>query len=317
MPDSLTDMNMETVHFGSMEKFAAETVTGIGKFDGVHLGHRAVLKTIVQEAESRGLSPAVFTFREFPAEFYLCGWDEKLSLLKDSGVKICFWCDLDEVVHMSRMEFLDILLASGASTLVVGYDFHFGAGRKGNIQFLREMQQEKKFKLIVVPPQKVNGAVVNSSETRRLIKRGEVEEANNFLGRHFSVSGTVIEGISIGRTIGFPTANLALDNDIRIGEGVYAGWALLGKKTYKAAVVTGVSPTFHDGINKFEVFLIGFESRNIYGEKMKVFLSQKMRNQIKFPDKESLKLRIAEDVKEIESLLSNQPVPCYSEIDSH
>ncbi len=303
---------MKTIHFRDMGKFRCETVTGIGKFDGVHLGHRAVLDTIVKDAENTTLAPAVFTFRKFPAEFLLCGWDEKLALLKNSGIKVCFWCDLDEVMHLSPATFLDILLGTGVKTLVVGYDFHFGSGRKGNIKFMREMKGEKGFDLKVVPPHKVNGEVVNASEIRSFIRKGDISRANNFLGRHFSVSGEVIKGSNIGNTIGFPTANLKLDNNIRIGEGVYAGWALHGGKIYEAAVVAGISPTFYDGISKFEVFLIGFRGKDIYGERLKVFLFKKLRNQIKFPDKDSLKVRISEDVKEITAILANQPAPRVS-----
>lgn len=216
---------MKKIRFRDIGNFKGEFVTGIGKFDGVHFGHGEVLKKIVAEANTKGLIPAVFTFRKFPAEFMLCGWEEKLSLLKESGIKVCFWCDLEEILHLSPGEFMDILLHAGVKTIVVGYDFHFGAGRKGNIGFLREVKEEKRFNLIVVPPQKVNGAVVNASEIRRFIKKGDVSKANVFLGRYFSVAGKVVKGNNIGSAIGFPTANLVLDKDIRIGEGIYAGWA--------------------------------------------------------------------------------------------
>lgn len=301
---------MKTIHFKDIGKFRGEIVTGIGKFDGVHLGHREILRTIVKEA-NRSLIPAVFTFRKFPAEFLLCGWDEKLSLLKESGMKVCFWCDLDEIAHLSPGKFLDILVSAGVKTLVVGYDFHFGAGRKGNIKFLREMKEEKDFNLVVVPPQKVNGEVVNASQIRSFIKKGEVSKANSLLGRYFSVTGKVIQGSNIGSTLGFPTANLALENNIRIGEGVYAGWAEYKRTIYKAAIVTGVSPTFDDKTNKFEVFIIGFNDEDIYDQKIKVFLFKKLREQIEFPDKKSLKDRIAADVKEITALLDKDLRPNF------
>ncbi len=300
---------MKTIHFSEMGKSMGEFVAGIGKFDGIHLGHRTILETIMRESDKTGCMPAVFTFRKFPAEFFLTGWDEKLSMLEEAGIKVCFWCDLEDVIHLSPEQFLDVLIASGVKTLVVGYDFHFGKERKGSIRFLRGMKGEKGFNLTVVPPLKANGEVVNSSDIRMFIKKGDVAKANVFLGRYFSVAGKVAKGSSIGNTIGFPTANLALENEIRIGEGVYAGWAEYKKKIYKAAVVTGVSPTFADGINKFEAFLIGFDGRDIYGETLKIFLLKKIRGQIKFPDKESLKKRIAADVKEITAVLDTVPVP--------
>jgi len=284
---------------------------GIGKFDGVHLGHRAILKMIVKEAEGKGFIPTVFTFRKFPAEFMLCGWNEKLSLLEGCGIKVCFWCDLEEISYLSPEEFLDILVAFGVRSLVVGYNFHFGKGREGNIQFLQETKKGKTFNLTVVPPQKVKGEVVNASKVRSFIKNGNVLKANEFLGRCFSVEGRVIPGSNIGKKLGFPTANLALENKIQIGEGVYAGWVGYKGKVYKAAIVTGVSPTFEDRISRFEAFIIDFQGQDIYDEKIKVFLYKKLRAQKKFHDIENLRDRITRDVKEITILLDNQPRPVY------
>jgi riboflavin kinase / FMN adenylyltransferase len=301
---------MKTIHFKNIGKLRDNFVIGIGKFDGIHLGHREILKVIVNEANSKGFIPALFTFRNFPVEFFLCGWNEKLSLLKEYGIKLCLWCDLDEISYLSPEEFLDILISSGVRTLVVGYDFHFGKERKGNIKFLKQKKEEKNFGLVVVPPQKINGEVVKSAEIRRFIKKGEMQKTSNFLGRYFSVTGKVIKGSSTGRKLGFPTANLVLENRIQIGEGVYAGWAEYKGKVYKSAIVTGVSPTFEDRISKFEVFIIDFQqSHDIYDERVKVFFYKKIREQKKFPDMESLKDRIAADVREITTILDSQPRP--------
>lgn len=299
---------MEKIHFKDIGRtFRGEFAAGIGKFDGVHLGHREILRTISLEAKKKGFLPAVFTFRKFRAEFMLCGWEEKLTLLKKAGMRVCFWCDIDEIYGLSHGEFLNTMVSAGLKTLVVGYNFRFGAGRKGDIEFLQEQQKKKGFNLIVVPPQRVDGEIVNSSKIRTLIKEGEITRAGDFLGRLFSVNGKVIRGSNIGSTIGSPTANLSLENNVRVGEGVYAGWAQYNKKIYKAAIVAGVPPSFTDKTEKFEVFMINFSGGEIYGEKVKVFLFKKLREQIKFRDKEKLKLRIAADVKEIKSLLEDKP----------
>jgi riboflavin kinase / FMN adenylyltransferase len=300
---------MEIIHFKDIGKFREGIVTGIGKFDGVHLGHQKIIKIILDEAKIRDCIPAVFTFRKFPAEFTLYGWNEKLSLLRISGIKLCLWCDLDEISHISHKRFLDILVSSGVKTLVVGYDFHFGKGRRGNIKFLQSVKEDKGFELVTVPPQKVNGEVVNASKIRRFIKNGEVFRANSLLGRYFSITGKVVPGSNIGKGLGFPTANLVLRNKVHIGEGVYAGWVEYKGVIYKAAIVTGISPTFADRMSKFEVFIIGFEDMDIYGEIIKVFLFKRLREQIRFQDMKSLKTRIDEDVKEITALLNNQSRP--------
>ncbi|MBN1446045.1 MAG: riboflavin biosynthesis protein RibF [Candidatus Omnitrophica bacterium] len=298
---------MEKIHFRDIATFRGEFSAGIGKFDGVHLGHREILGMISSEAERTGGIPAVFTFRKFRAEFMLCGWEEKLALLEKAGIRICFWCDIDEIYGLSHRAFLDTMVSAGLKTLVVGYNFRFGAGRKGDVKFLQKKQKDKKFNLVIVPPRTSGGEIVNSSKIRTLIKKGEIAKANDFLGRTFSVTGKVISGSNTGSTIGFPTANLSLENNVRAGEGVYAGWAVYKDKIYKAAIVAGVPPSFRDKTEKFEVFMINFSGGEIYGEEVKVFLFKKLREQIKFRDKKKLKLRIAADVEEIKDLLVEEP----------
>ncbi len=299
---------MEKIHFKDIGTFRGEFAAGIGKFDGVHLGHREILGIISAEAKRTGGIPAVFTFRKFRAEFMLCGWEEKLALLENSGICVCFWCDIDEIYGLSHRAFLDTMVSAGLKTLVVGYNFRFGTGRKGDIDFLHKQQKEKGFNLVVAPPLKSGGEIVNSSKIRSLIKEGEIAKANNFLGRTFSVTGKVIRGSKIGNTIGFPTANLVLENKVRIGEGVYAGWAQYDNKIYKAAIVAGVPPSFSEKTEKFEVFIIDFGAKDIYGRQIKVSLFSKLRNQIKFSDKEKLKLRIAADVDGIRELLKDKGI---------
>jgi len=295
---------MKLIHFSKIKKIDKGIVLGIGKFDGVHSGHQKILEIVVKEAEEKGRVAGVVTLRKFPVEFLLCPWEEKLSLLKEAGMELCIWCDFGEISHLSAEEFLDILLTAEVKTIVVGYNFHFGKGRKGDVKFLRKQSKEKGFSLIVVPSYKKKGEVVSASKIRRMIKSGDIEKANKLLGRYFSVSGKVVKGKGIGKKIGFPTANLALENNICIGEGVYAGWAVYKKGTYKAAIVTGKSPTFNDNINKFEVFLIDFPyKKDIYNEKVDVFLYKKIRGQRKFQDIESLKKQIEKDIQKIKILL--------------
>lgn len=301
---------MKTLHFSEIRKIDKEVVAAIGKFDGVHSGHKKILRIVSNEAKKEGRVAGVFTFRKFPVEFLLCGWEEKLSLLEKTGIELCIWCDFDEISHLSHKKFMDIVLEAGIKTIVVGYNFRFGKGRKGNIEFLRKQSKKKNFSLIVVPSYKKDGRKVSASKIREMIKSGEIEDANKFLGRYFSISGRVVKGRGIGKKIGFPTANLSLDGKVMIKEGVYAGWVVYRKNLYKAAIVIGTSPTFNDNTNKFEVFIIDYESkRNLYNQYLKVFLYKKLRDQIKFQSKEELKKKITDDIKNIKLLLQKVSTP--------
>ncbi|MCM8830552.1 MAG: bifunctional riboflavin kinase/FAD synthetase [Candidatus Omnitrophica bacterium] len=301
---------MKLIHFSKIKKIDKEVVLGIGKFDGVHLGHQKILFTIVKEAKKEGRVPAVITFKNFPVDFFLCDWKEKLYLLNQSGIKLCIWCDLDEISHLSPEKFLEILVKAGVKTIVVGYNFHFGKGKKGDIKFLRKQSKKRNFSLIVVPSYKKNGVIISASKIRKMIKSGDIEKANKLLGRYFSVSGKVVKGKGIGKKIGFPTANLALENNICIGEGVYAGWVEHKRKIYRSAIVTGTSPTFKDDKNKFEVFIIDYDGKNtLYNQQIKIFLYKKLRSQIKFQNLEGLKRKIEEDIREIKLLLRKIPTP--------
>lgn len=301
---------MKLIHFAKIKKIDKEIVIGIGKFDGVHLGHQRILFNIVKEAKKEGRVPGIITFKNFPFEFPLCSWEEKLSLLEKSGIKLCIWCNFDDISHLPPENFLNILIEAGVKTIIVGHNFHFGKGRKGDIKFLRKQSKKKKFFLIVVPSYKKNGIIVSASKIREMIKRGKIENANKLLGRYFSVSGKVIKGRGIGKNIGFPTANLSLENNISIKNGVYAGWVLYRKKLYKAAIVKGVSPTFNDRTDKFEVFIIDYAGKkDLYNQYLKVFLYKRIRDQIKFQDKEALKKQIEKDIRKIKQILQKISIP--------
>ncbi|MCM8760421.1 MAG: bifunctional riboflavin kinase/FAD synthetase [Candidatus Omnitrophica bacterium] len=283
---------------------------GIGKFDGVHSGHKKVLSIISAEAKKEGRVAGIITFRRSPVKFLLCGWKEKLSLLDKTGIEVCIWCDFNDISHLSPEEFLEILVRAGVKTIIVGHNFRFGKGRKGDVKFLKKQAKKQKFSLIVVPPFKKNGEIVSSSKIRTALKRGDIKRVNEFLGRYFSVSGKVVKGKGIGQKLGFPTANLSLENNICIGQGVYAGWVEYKRKIYKSAIVTGKSPTFNNDVNKFEVFIIDYQGKNnLYNKKIRVFLYKKIRSQIKFQNLEKLKNQIEKDIKEIKILLRKIPAP--------
>jgi riboflavin kinase / FMN adenylyltransferase len=294
---------METIHFSDLKKRARDIVLGIGKFDGIHSGHRAILKAIVKKAEKGSHIPAVFTFRKFPVNFFICGWEEKLALLEKAGIELCVWCDFEEISQLGAESFLNMLSSLNVSELVVGSNFRFGAERKGNISMLKTWQEKKIFRLTVVPPEKISGNIINSTKIRDFIRRGDIVSANAFLGRCLSVKGRVLHGKKIGTHLGFPTANMFLFNDIHIAEGIYAGRVKHGNLFYGCAVSIGPSPTFEDREKKFEVFFIGFKG-DLYGKTLEVYLMKKVRDIKKFKGAEQLKLQISKDIKAIRDILA-------------
>jgi len=294
---------MEIIHFSDLKKRKKPVVLGIGKFDGIHSGHRTILETIVKKAEKGSLVPAVFTFRNFPVDFYICGWEEKLALLEKAGIELCVWCNFEEISPLGAEYFLGFLSSVNVRELVVGSNFHFGAGRKGNISMLKEWEERDIFRLTVVPPKKAGGNIVNSTKIRAFIRQGDIENANAFLGRCLSVKGRVLHGKKIGTRLGFPTANIVLFNEIHIAEGIYAGRVKHGNHFFACALNIGPSPTFDDREKKFEVFIIGFKG-DLYGETLKVCLMKKVRDIKKFKGPEELKSRISKDIKAIEGILA-------------
>ncbi|NLG12483.1 MAG: riboflavin biosynthesis protein RibF [Elusimicrobia bacterium] len=295
---------MILTNFIKIKKTKKEIVLGIGKFDGVHSGHKRILEIVSKTAEREGRAAGVFTFKTFPVEFLLCSWEEKLALLKKEGIQRCIWSDFEDIARLSPDEFLDILVEAGVKRIVVGYNFRFGKERRGDIRFLKDAAKKKGFSVIVMPPYKKKGKVVSASLIRKVIKQGDIKTANTLLGRYWSVSGKVIKGKGIGWKLGFPTANLSLDKDICVEDGVYAGWALCGRRVFKAAIVAGSSPTFNGDTDKLEVFLIGFQgNKNLYNRQLQVFFYKKIRAQRRFEDERELQRQIETDVRKIKSLL--------------
>ena len=287
---------MQILHLFDNKKFPEQLTLGIGKFDGVHLGHRKIIKLIVENAKSCGTVPSVFTFRHFPAEFYICSWQEKLSIFKECGVQLCIWADFEDISFWQPEKFLNSLVNMNVSQVVVGFNFFFGAHRKGDISFLRTYCAKENVSLFVAEPVQINGVVINSTNIRNCLESGNVESANIFLGRRFSFTGKVITGDFRGRTLHFPTANLYLSNNVKIGNGVYAGLVLLENHTYRIAINIGDCPTFGGKQKKIEVYIIDF-SGDIYGKILTVYLAKKLRDEIAFVSPEKLVLQIKKDIR--------------------
>lgn len=277
------------------------SVITIGTFDGVHRGHQKVLKVVREYGEKRGLQPVAITFDRHPLEIIaperapklLQDMDERDRLISAQGVKSVRTSFTRELARLSAGEWLrELKRKYGMRALVLGYDNRFGRdGRELSADDYKALARREGVDLEVVS--ELGG--VSSSQIRRLLTAGEIEEASELLGRPYTIEGEVVKGRGLGHTIGYPTANISVPDYLQLPEcGVYAGKTDLGP----AVVNIGNNPTVGAGnAVTVEAYLPGF-SGNIYGRKLKIELKKRIRPERKFGSMEELKEQIASDVRE-------------------
>ena len=298
------------------------SVVTVGEYDGVHRGHRTIVSEMHRLAAERGCATAVVTFDRHPATIVrpesapllLCDLDHKLELLAETGVDytlvVEFTPEQAEVPAevFARQVLVDCLQARA---VVVGADFHFGKGRRGNVETLGVVGEEFGYEVLGLPLVKHltgEGEVISSTSIRAALSDGDVEKAHRLLGRPFEVRGVVTPGDRRGRTICFPTANIPTTSDLQVpADGVYAAWYIREDgKEYPAAVNIGKRPTFYDDADKslIEAHLIGFRG-DLYGESAKVRFVRRLRGERKFEGIEPLKEQLAKDVADASKCLSD------------
>jgi riboflavin kinase/FMN adenylyltransferase len=288
---------------------AAESpcVLAIGNFDGLHIGHQAILRSLTQHAQQ--LSSCVMTFEPHAREFFtpqnapprLTSLREKLELFEAAGVDKVHVCHFDAAfAAMSAHSFMhDILHRSLAvKRVMVGKDFCFGAKRSGNLQTLQQGGAELGFEVEAVPNVMLDQVRVSSTAVRSALVAGELQRAQSLLGRPYSISGHIVHGDRIGRELGYPTANVQMHHDNPPLTGIYAVKLAGGFATPLPGVASlGVRPTIkNNGKPTLEVHLFDFD-RDIYGQHVQVQFLKKIREEIKFPDIEALKRAMAADEK--------------------
>ncbi len=295
-------------------KFPSPVVT-LGNFDGVHLGHQAIFKKVVERGrEIKGTSIA-FTFEPHPLKVLaperspklLNTFHAKMRLIEAAGIDVVICADFSRsFAEQNPEEFVRNVLHDriGAREVYVGYDYAFGKGREGSIDFLKKMGGEYGFHVGVVDAVRVDGIVVSSSLVRELVSTGKVSEASRFLGRYYAIEGDVVPGARRGRTLGFPTANIHTPNELIPGYGVYAVLADVDGRRLKGAASIGVRPTFGGGPASIEVYLFDFEG-DLYEKKMAISFVERLRGEEKFPDAESLVRQMQKDVEQARKVLEN------------
>jgi riboflavin kinase/FMN adenylyltransferase len=289
----------------------------IGVFDGVHLGHQKILRTLCRVSRRRGLQSAVLTFKIHPTKtlshqepvLHLSSLQHKLLLLEREGVDVCYVMDFSPAfAQMEPAVFLeDILMKKiGMRALVVGEDFVFGRDARGGVPLLRRYSRQGKFFFKMVRQVKTEGAVVSSTRIRRLIASGDLRRAQRLLGRPVSLLGDVVRGDGRGRMLGFPTANLKTDHEVLLPDGVYATMTRCGACRQKSVTYIGTKPTFlkKPVQRNIEIFIFDFK-KNIYGHMLEVVFIKKIRPDKKFPDTACLVAQMELDTRVAKKLLKH------------
>jgi riboflavin kinase/FMN adenylyltransferase len=284
----------------------ASRVVAIGVFDGVHIGHQAILEEARSLAdESRSLVTA-FTFEPMPGEFFrpdnppprLTRFRERFELLASHGVDELFCPRFESVRRLTSVAFIDELLigALNATGVVVGDDFRFGAGRQGGSDDLVSAGNANGFSVRLVPPVLLDGERVSSTAIRRHLGAGDLSGARRMLGRDYSISGRVVRGLGLGRALGFPTANVNLKRRLAAVDGIFAVRVSgIGERLLDGVASVGTRPTVGGGKPLLEVLIFDFDE-NIYGRQITVHFIERLREERMFPDIEAMRAQMALDV---------------------
>ncbi len=291
---------------GHSRSVPAPVVLAIGNFDGVHLGHAALVGRLAEVARERQLVPMVLTFEPHPREFFmptsaparLSTLREKLELLADCGAEQSMVCPFNaRFAALSAEEFVDQVLVAGCQVrhLIVGDDFRFGRGRTGDYAFLQQAGARHGFTVEAMGSVTVEGERVSSSGVRRALAAGNMEHAARLLGRPYVIDGQVVHGQKLGRQLGFATANLRIKHNPLPMTGVFAVEVSgLGDKPLPGVANLGIRPTVGGIRPLLEVHLFDF-NRDIYGAHISVRFVHKLRDEQRFPNFDALKAQIAAD----------------------
>lgn len=301
-------------HLNELQDHPRPLAVALGVFDGVHLGHQAVIREAVRRSSELGGDAMVLTFHPHPAKIVrpasaprlLTTEQQDYELFSSLEVDICLILDFtEELRRWPARRFLDYLTNSAPTirAMVVGPSWHFGWERGGNFPVLQFWAAERSLAAVEVPPVLVAGEAVSSTAIRRLVVDGNLAAANARLGRPYQLTGRVVTGRGLARELGFPTANLAIENELLPANGVYAARVSAGDRILDAAVSVGVRPTVvSSGPVVVEVHLLDF-AENIQGHHLRVDFLMRLREERKFNSLEELRAQMSRDVEEVRRML--------------
>lgn len=282
----------------------------LGFFDGVHLGHQEVIGCAVRVAKYIGCESAVLTFSEHPLKHflgkfpnYILSLEDKYKYFEDLGVDYVIELDFPSICHMTPLEYLEDIIVNYFSPKFIstGFNHKFGVDKSGSVKFLTDYQDDFSYAYAATPPQSLYGDVISSSEIRRFIKSGSMDMAAFMLGRRFSVYGVVVKGKQMGKSFGFPTANVVYPVDIvEPPFGVYdVDVELPDGVRYRAIANFGVAPTISDNGDKIlEAYLLNYNG-DLYDTEIKIYFNKMIRPEIKFENVDALKMQIEFDIQSL------------------
>lgn len=287
-----------------------ESVIGLGNFDGIHLGHRNIIKKVISVAKKRGIKSSVLVFKQHTNEvfphfprFYISSLEDKIEIFDELGIDLVFIIDFTlKFAQLNNEEFmLDFIRDRlNAHTVVCGPDYTFGKKSLGKVKNLEIYKNNKKIDFYVQDYILHDYKKISSTTIREYIENGEVDKVSNILTKNYSIKGKVIHGFKIGaKELGFPTANIELSFKYIVPEeGVYITYCYYKDEKYLSLTSIGTNPTVTDNREiKIEVYIINFD-KYIYGENISIEFIKKLRNQIKFDTKDALIKQMNEDLRE-------------------
>lgn len=290
------------------------TVLTVGVFDGVHLGHRSLLRETVRQAKDLGFASGAVTFtghprlvlgkhRELP---HLTSLDQRIKFIKAMGIDhvICLTFS-EELASLTAEQFVALLVKHySLRGLVIGPDFALGRDRSGNAALLKKLSQEKGFSLTVVAPETSNGINISSTLIRQAMARSDMQSVHKLLGRCFTLEGRVIKGEGRGTILGIPTANLAIAEDQALpADGVYASTAVITGRRFPAITNIGTRPTFGAGQRTVETHILDLTAQ-LYGDILEIAIIDQIRPELKFESAEALKDQIKVDITKARAILA-------------
>jgi riboflavin kinase/FMN adenylyltransferase len=292
-------------------------VVTLGNFDGVHIGHQALLHQVIEKAESMGGVSVAITFEPHPIRVLkpnghpplITLFEQKVELISKTGVDVllCIPFTLD-FSRITAQDFIEKILVQtiGMKAIIIGEDYNFGKDRKGDLNLLRKFGEQFSYQVVVahwILNPGGNQKRISSTRIRNMVMRGEVERAQGLLGRHYQIRGTVETGRNRGgKLLGFPTANIKLSDELCPRTGVYAVTVAFNGHNLKGVANIGYSPTFDDHIYTVEVHILDF-NENIYGKNIRVNFIHRIRDEKKFSGIKELSEQIQSDIEKARTLL--------------
>lgn len=300
------------IYFSSkdLKRPPKNAVVAIGNFDGIHLGHKAILKRILTQKEKHHGTAVVYTFHPHPSHVLnpyhatpqLNSIEERLVLLQNMGIDITITEKFNKKFSQkSAYDFFyeNLYRHIKPMALYVGYNFNFGKDREGNIELLKKLCKEVHLELHIAPPFKIKNEIVSSSKIRKLIQEGNVKKASSFLGRPFFIYGHVVPGEGRGQNMGIPTANLKTESSLIPKEGIYITMVELNGKLYPSATSVGNAPTFSEFTPfTIETHILDFNQR-IYGQNLILYFIDRIRDIKKFASIDDLVIQIHRDIEKV------------------